>query len=89
MLKDLREIADEDKYIAKNLEKYSDEKSLANGLKLLRAGYGGEGERWNPICGGFSFDFDTNPPMDRFHFFTLHITIKKDSSLSFESVYDG
>lgn len=89
MLKDLRQIADDDKFIAKNLEKYPDEKSLAKGLKLLYAAYGNEGMKYNPICGMFSFTFDTDPPMDRFHCFTLFVMINKDKSLYFESVYDG
>ena len=38
----------------------------------------------------FSLSFDTNPPIDKYHHFTLYVKYNPDNNhIAYESVYDG
>ena len=70
-------------------EKFRTKEAIRKGLKVDNCHYDNEGGKHNPICGMMSIGFDTNPPLDKFHYFSLYVDFDANKKISFNSVYDG
>lgn len=73
------------------IDKYKSAKNLAKYLKCNSAIYTAEDfmSKGKLKCGLLHLSFDTNPPFDRYHMFTLTVYFKANNTLTFESVYEG